>query len=133
MHWTTELLNKYKEALVAFDTDYVTGYHFLRENNLNRGICKAITGWTSTGTIRYVSDYTRRVTKGLYLADMPVVVNHYDRLKEAYKAEGKLGIAKYQRWVNAVVLISKRQEALEASTTEPAGSDVPADKTEETC
>ena len=82
MHWTTELLNKYKEALVAFDTDYVTGYHFLRENNLNRGICKAITGWTCTGTIRYVSGYTRRVTKGLYLADMPVVLNSLGKFSE---------------------------------------------------
>lgn len=68
-----------------------------------------------------------------YLVKFAPLINHYDRLKEAYKAEGKLGIAKYQRWVNAVVLISQRQEALEASTTEPAGSDVPADKTEETC
>lgn len=82
----------------------------------------------------YESTKERPIDPNLaYVANMPVVVNHYDRLKEAYKAEGKLGIAKYQRWVNAVVLISKRQEALEASTTELAGSDVPADKTEETC
>lgn len=72
-----------------------------------------------------------------YIATIPVVVNHYDRLKQAYKAEGKLGIAKYQRWVNAVVLVSQRQEELSKSLstqpTEPAGSDVPADKIEETC
>lgn len=72
----------------------------------------------------------------VYIANMPIVVNHYDRLKEAYKAEGKLGIAKYQKWVNAVVLLSQRQEELSQDVStqpkaEPAGSYVPADETEE--
>jgi hypothetical protein len=39
MHWTTELLNKYKEALVAFDSGEDKGKEFLFTQNLYKGIC----------------------------------------------------------------------------------------------
>lgn len=50
-----------------------------------------------------------------YVASMPKVHNHYEALKQAYKAEGKDGIRKYMEMVNRIVREQKEQQALEAA------------------
>jgi hypothetical protein len=46
-----------------------------------------------------------------YICSIPPLINHYDNLKKAYKAEGKYGIKKYMEWVNSVVQLQKAIDA----------------------
>lgn len=78
MHWTTILLKRYKEALTAFDKDYVTGYHFLRENNLLSGMCLFLEFNRLNSKIidTYIRDYViRRANRLVYLTGVPYVIN----------------------------------------------------------
>ncbi len=78
MHWTTILLKRYKEALVAFDKDYVTGYHFLRENHLLSGMCLFLEFNRLNSKIidTYIRDYViRRTNRLVYLTEIPCVIN----------------------------------------------------------
>lgn len=72
MHWTTELLNKYKEALVAFDTDYKTGYAFLERQNLTLGMCKYFYDTNRSEVANYIMNYVRlRTGRTSFLAPRP--------------------------------------------------------------
>lgn len=78
MHWTTILLKRYKEALVAFDKDYVTGYHFLRENHLLSGMCIFLEYNNLSSEIinTYIRDYVyTRTNRLVYLTEIPHVIN----------------------------------------------------------
>lgn len=53
-------------------------------------------GYTSTDKVKiFVERY--------YVANMPTYLNHYDRLKEAYKKHGTAGIGDYMKAVNNLV------------------------------
>lgn len=73
MHWTTILLNKYKEALVAFDTSEREGKEFLVKENLEETICK----WLNYLPIHrkhlgFVSAYVKRnIKSSMLLAPRP--------------------------------------------------------------
>lgn len=73
MHWTTEILNKYKEALVAFDTNLYTGFKFLVQEGLDEGICRWMIFHRPKVSRDYIHSYARKVTGGKSLWLAPIL------------------------------------------------------------